>query len=72
MMVQAPDWATHHIKWKGMEAFYNDKKYIGYRESRKMWAGNWTNAEQKTKWVELRCELDLARVVELLPIQENE
>lgn len=71
-MVQAPEWATHQIKWQGMQTYYNDEKYIGYRGSRKIWAGNWTSVEQKDKWIEFRVGVDHARIVELFPIQENE
>ena len=71
-MVQAPDWATHHIKWNGMEAFYNDERYIGYRGSRRMWSGNWSDLEHKRAWLEIRTRLDKGRITELYPIQENE
>lgn len=72
MMVQAPDWATHHIKWNGMEAFYNDERFIGFNNGRKMWAGNWNDLEHKKEWTGFRVREDKARIIELFPIQENE
>ena len=71
-MVQAPDWATHRVSWNGMEAFYNDVSYIGFKRGRKMWAGKWDDIAHKEAWLKVRVNSNKGRITELFPIQENE